>query len=106
MKQTIVRLSSPARAGVRALPMPCVLRPSYFLLLTCAAFALTTANAAPRVPYDFSTRTSGAVPSDRWMETSYIPGALARSVSSISAHGREPYNNDTAYQDGWTMKTG
>ena len=108
MKQTIVRLSSPARAGVRALPMPCVLRPSYFLLLTCAAFALTSANAAPRVPYanDFAMRTSGATPSDRWMESPYIPGALARSVSSISAHGREPYNNDTTYQDGWTMKTG
>ena len=70
-------------------------------LVTAAALA---ANAAPRVPYanDFTTRTSGAVPSDRWMETSYIPGALVRPVSSAG----DAYNSATAYQDGWTMKDG
>ena len=55
---------------------------------------------------DFTTRTSGATPSDRWMEAAYVPGALARPVSSISSEGREPYNGATEYQDGWTMKTG
>ncbi len=72
--------------------------------LSIAAFAAMVADAAPRVPYanDFSTRTSGATPSDRWMETSYIPGALARPVSSAG----DAYNSTTAYQDGWTMKEG
>ena len=55
---------------------------------------------------DFTTRTSGETPSGRWMEAAYVPGALARSVSSISSEGREPYNGATEYQDGWTMKTG
>ena len=73
-------------------------------LVTAAALAAFAANAAPRVPYanDFSTRTSGATPSDRWMESQYIPGALARSVSSAG----DAYNSATAYQDGWTMKAG
>ncbi len=73
-----------------------------------AALAAGAAVATTRTPYanDFTTRTSGATPSDRWMESQYIPGALVRSVGSISAHGREPYNSDTAYQDGWTMKEG
>ncbi len=39
------------------------------------------------------------------MESDYISGALVRTVSGIS-EGREPYNTATAYQDGWTMKTG
>ncbi len=72
--------------------------------LSIAAFAAMVADAAPRVPYanDFSTRTSGATPSDRWMESAYIPGALARPVSSAG----DAYNIPTAYQDGWTMKAG
>ena len=73
-----------------------------------AALAAGAAVATPRVPYanDFSTRTSGATPSSRWMESPYITGGLVRSVSSISSEGREPYNSATAYQDGWTMKSG
>ena len=67
-----------------------------------AALAAGAAAATMRTPYanDFTTRTSGAIPSARWMETSYIPGALARSVSSAG----DAYNSVTAYQDGWTMK--
>ncbi len=106
MKQPVIRLSSPAPAGVCASCMPHATRPSSFVLRTCAAlaFAAFAANATPRIPYanDFSTRTSGATPSDRWMETSYIPGALVRSVSSAG----DAYNSATAYQDGWTMKAG
>ena len=77
-------------------------------LVIALALAALAANATPRVPYanDFATRTSGATPSDRWMESQYIPGALVRTVSSISAHGREPYNSESAYQDGWSMKEG
>lgn len=73
-----------------------------------AALAAGAAVATTRTPYanDFTTRTSGATPSDRWMVSDYVPGALARSVGSISSHGREPYNSETAYQDGWTMKEG
>ena len=69
-----------------------------------AALAAGAAAASTRTPYanDFTTRTSGATPSDRWMETSYIPGALARSVSSAG----DAYNGASAYQDGWTMKAG
>ena len=84
-----------------------VLRPSYFVLLTCsAALAAIAANATPRTPYanDFTTRTSGATPSDRWMETSYIPGALVNPVDSSSIG--DFYKSTTAYQDGWTMKAG
>ena len=78
-----------------------------FVLLTVLA-ACGIAVADEPIPYvnDFTTRTSGATPSDRWMESAYISGALVRSVSSISSEGREPYNSATAYQDGWTMKNG
>ena len=80
-----------------------VLRRSSFVIATVALSAFA-ANAAPRVPYanDFSTRTSGATPSDRWMESPYITGALVRSVNSAG----DAYNGVTAYQDGWTMKAG
>ena len=56
------------------------------VLLTVWA-ACGIAAAGEPVPYvnDFTTRTSGATPSDRWMESDYISGALARSVSSISS---------------------
>ena len=118
MKQPVSRLSSPTPAGVCASRIAHTTRhPS---LVTChsakrslvtalaAALALTSANATPRIPYvnDFATRTSGATPSGRWMETDYITGGLVRSVSGISSEGREPYNSATAYQDAWTMKTG
>ena len=78
------------------------------IVLLTVLFACGIAAAEEPVPYanDFATRTSGATPSDRWMETSYIPGALVRSVSGIASEGREPYNSATAYQDGWAMKTG
>ena len=78
------------------------------IVLLTVLFACGIAAAEEPVPYanDFTTRTSGATPSDRWMETSYIPGALVRSVSGIASEGREPYNSATAYQDGWAMKTG
>ena len=67
---------------------------------TSPAFGVFYAN-------DFATRrTSDATPSGRWMEADYASGWLARSVSSISSEGREPYNTSTEYQDGWTMKTG
>ena len=78
------------------------------LNVVAAAVAIVSfasgAFAAPRVPYvnDFATRTSGAIPSARWMETSYIPGALVRSVNSTG----DAYNGASAYQDGWTMKAG
>ncbi|MBP5543477.1 MAG: hypothetical protein ILM98_05335, partial [Kiritimatiellae bacterium] len=73
-----------------------------------AALAAGAAAASTRTPYanDFTTRTSGATPSARWMETDYITGGLVRSVSGIASEGREPYNSATAYQDGWAMKTG
>ena len=109
MKQSLIRLSSPAPAGVCASRIAHATRPSSFVLLTCAgALALTSANATPRIPYanDFATRTSGATPSGRWMETDYITGGLVRSVSSISSEGREPYNDSVKYQDAWTMKSG
>ena len=78
------------------------------IVLLTVLFACGIAAAEEPVPYanDFTTHTSGATPSDRWMETSYIPGALVRSVSGIASEGREPYNSATAYQDGWAMKTG
>ncbi len=74
------------------------------IVLLTVLFACGIAAAEEPVPYanDFTTRTSGATPSDRWMETSYIPGALVRSVSSAG----DAYNSATAYQDGWTMKAG
>ena len=77
------------------------------VLLTVLAACGVIAAEEP-IPYanDFTTRTSGVSPSDRWMETSYIPGALVRSVSAVSSEGREPYNTATAYQDAWTMKAG
>ena len=78
------------------------------LVLQTVLFACGVAAAAEPIPYanDFATRTSGATPSDRWMEAAYTNGALARAVSSISSEGREPYNDSTKYQDGWTMKGG
>ncbi len=83
---------------------------------TIAIFSLAAAVTSTALPAfgeagsafyanDFTARTSGETPSGRWMETAYVPGALARSVSSISSEGREPYNGATEYQDGWTMKT-
>ena len=70
-----------------------------------AAVAATgMALAAEQASYlnDFTTRSSGATPSDRWMESQYIPGALARSVGSAG----DAYNKEAEYQDGWTMKEG
>ena len=77
------------------------------VLLTVLAACGVIAAEEP-IPYanDFTTRTSGVSPSDRWMETAYIPGGLVRSVSAVSSEGREPYNTATAYQDAWTMKAG
>jgi len=71
-----------------------------------ATFAAFGVGGSAFYANDFTTRTSGATPSDRWMEAAYVSGALVRSVSSISEAGREPYNYATEYQDGWAMKTG
>lgn len=60
-----------------------------------AVFSLAVGLALPslavRVPYanDFSTRTSGLSPSDRWMEMPYSTGSIAYSYSTYSY--RQPY---------------
>lgn len=61
-----------------------------------------SAFASTPVPYvnGFTTRTSGAVPSGRWMEMPYAVGSLCRSLGSVTA--TSPYASDL--QDGWTMK--
>ena len=80
----------------------------FSLAAVATGVALTASGASTGTLYsnNFTTRTSSdATPSGRWMEAAYVPGALARSVSSISSEGWEPYNGATEYQDGWTMKT-
>ncbi len=115
MKQSLIRLSSLTSSSFAGIPRAVIARKAGSVIAAIGrssfayvAFAAFAANATPRIPYvnDFATRTSGATPSDRWMETDYITGGLVRSVSSISSEGREPYNSATAYQDGWTMKSG
>lgn len=75
-----------------------------------AVFSLAVGLALPslavRVPYanDFSTRTSGLSPSDRWMEMPYSTGLIANPYSSYSY--RMPYYNGDKIQDGWAMKGG
>ncbi len=84
-----------------------VTRTSSFVLLTCAAaLAAFAANATPRIPYanDFTTRTSGPVPSERWMEATYVPGSLARRLASDAVNAASPYAGDC--QDGWAAKKG
>ena len=63
-----------------------------------------SAFASTPVPYvnGFTTRMSGLIPSDRWMEMPYAVGSLCRSLDSLSA--TSPYAADL--QDGWTMKSG
>ena len=75
-------------------------------LAMCATLSVFGEYGTAFYANDFTLRTSGETPSDRWMETAYIPGALVRSVSSISSEGREPYSTATGYQDGWAMKAG
>ena len=71
-----------------------------------ATFAAITANATPHIPYanDFATRVSGPSPSDRWMETAYSEGPLARNVADVTTVS--PYSGATAYQDAWAAKAG
>jgi len=78
---------------------------SHIVLFTFAA-GLALSSSAARVPYanDFSTRTSGASPSDRWMEMPYETGLLARPWSSYTP--RMPYYQGDKIQDGWAMKKG
>ena len=109
MNQSFIRLSSPASSSFAGITRAVIARLAGFVIAAIgrssfACVAFFAANATPRIPYanDFSTRTSGATPSGRWMETSYIPGALVRPVSSAG----DAYNSATAYQDGWTMKAG
>ena len=87
MNQSFIRLSSPASSSFAGITRAVIARQAGFVIaaigrssFACVAFAAFAANATPRIPYanDFSTRTSGATPSDRWMESPYIPGALAR----------------------------
>ena len=69
-------------------------------------FAFASANATPRVPYanDFTARSSGPSPSDRWMETTYVVGPLARNTADVTTDS--PYSSATAYQDAWAAKAG
>ena len=66
--------------------------------------SVIAASIRPSYRNNFTVRTSGDVPSGRWMETSYVPGALARSVNSVSDN--KPYTSAKAFQDGWSMKEG
>lgn len=70
------------------------------------AVGLALPSLAARVPYanDFSTRTSGLSPSDRWMEMPYSTGPIAYSYSTYSY--RQPYYKSAEIQDGWAMKGG
>ena len=76
------------------------------LIVHSSLFIACAANAAQRAPYatDFSSRTSGPVPSDRWMEAAYTPGALARRLASDAVSAVSPYASDS--QDGWAAKKG
>jgi len=76
---------------------------SVFSLAVFAGICLP-ALAALRIPYanDFTTRTSGPVPSDRWLEMPYAVGPLCRSHASPTA--TSPYAAEL--QDGWAMKGG
>ena len=71
-----------------------------------AVAAIGMALAAEQASYlnDFTTRSSGATPSGRWMESQYITGALVNPVDSSSIG--DAYKSTTSYQDGWTMKAG
>ena len=82
--------------------MPTIRHPA--LATAVAAFCAATAQAF--VPYanDFSSRTSGPSPSDRWMETAYSEGPLARNVADVTSVS--PYSGATAYQDAWAAKAG
>ena len=76
--------------------------PSSIAVFSLAA-ALALPSLAARVPYanDFSTRTSGLSPSDRWMEMPYSTGLIANPYSSYSY--RQPYYQGGKIQDGWAM---
>ena len=75
-------------------------------LSTLAAATAMTAFAGTQAPYanDFTTRTSGATPSARWVEAAYTPGTLARNLASASITAVSPYAGDC--QDGWAAKQG
>ena len=74
--------------------------------IATAVAALCAAATHAAVPYanDFSTRVSGPMPSDRWMETAYFEGPLARNVADVTSVS--PYAGATAYQDAWAAKAG
>lgn len=76
------------------------------LVIFSLAVGLALPSLAARVPYanDFSTRTSGLSPSDRWMEMPYSTGPIAYSYSTYSY--RQPYYKSAEIQDGWAMKGG
>ena len=77
--------------------------------IVTGAFAATVAACGlvyAGVPYanNFSERTSEALPSDRWMETTYKTGSLARRLAASAITEYSPYANESDYQDGWAAK--
>ena len=77
--------------------------------MATGAFAATVAACGfvdAKVPYvnDFAERTSEAIPSDRWMETTYKTGSLARRLAASAITEYSPYANERDYQDGWAAK--
>ena len=77
--------------------------------LATGVFAATVAACGfvdAKVPYanDFAERTSEAIPSDRWMETTYKTGSLARRLAASAITEYSPYANERDYQDGWAAK--
>ena len=77
--------------------------------MVTGAFAATVAACGlvyAGVPYanNFSERTSEALPSDRWMETTYKTGSLARRLAASAITEYSPYANERDNQDGWAAK--
>lgn len=83
-------------------------RPASGAAALVPVFAAAAAFAAPSLPYanDFSSRTSGPVPSARWMRAAYVPGALARTLAGGAIDEASPYADPAALQDGWAPKAG
>ena len=77
--------------------------------MVTGAFAATVAACGfvdAKVPYvnNFAERTSETIPSDRWMETTYKTGSLARRLAASAITEYSPYANERDYQDGWAAK--
>lgn len=77
-------------------------------LFSALAVCAASVTAEPRVPYsnDFTTRSSGPVPSGRWMETAYVAGPMSACLASAAITDASPYVGAGAYQDGWAPKSG